>query len=78
MLYFSRRIWMGLARLSNKTKYINYINKTFISNSAFRVLGIECTCDDTSVAIVDTNRKILTECHRNQWMIHKNKGKAPS
>ena len=69
---------MGLAKLLNKRKYIYYINKHFLSNSVSRVLGIECTCDDTSVAIVDTNGKILTECHRNQWIIHKNKGASPS
>lgn len=43
----------------------------------YRVLGIETSCDDTGVAIVDTNRQILAESIRNQWSLHKTAGFAP-
>lgn len=39
-----------------------------------RILGIECSCDDTSVGIVSTNREILSEKTYNQFEIHKKLG----
>jgi N6-L-threonylcarbamoyladenine synthase len=38
------------------------------------VLGIECSCDDTSVGIVNDNHEILAESKYNQWLIHKKIG----
>lgn len=32
-----------------------------------RVLGIETSCDDTGVAIVSSERKILGQCLNSQW-----------
>lgn len=42
------------------------------------VLGIETSCDDTGVAIVNTNRQILAEVKYNQWTVHKSLGGAPA
>jgi len=44
--------------------------------SSKNVLGIETSCDDTGVAIVSTDRKILAESKYNQWSIHKKSGHA--
>lgn len=38
------------------------------------ILGIETSCDDTGVAIVNSNRKILSEILSSQWNIHKDYG----
>ena len=38
------------------------------------VLGIECSCDDTSVGVVNSNRQVLAESKYNQWMYHKKLG----
>ncbi|GAM21694.1 hypothetical protein SAMD00019534_048690, partial [Acytostelium subglobosum LB1] len=35
------------------------------------ILGIETSCDDTSVAVVDSNRNIRSEYRKAQWDIHK-------
>lgn len=37
---------------------------------SFRVLGIETSCDDTGVAIVDSERKLLGDAIHNQAQIH--------
>ena len=58
-------------------RYFLFFNKNPLSTSVTRVLGIECTCDDTSVAVVSSSKKIIAESHRNQWTIHKNSGFPP-
>jgi N6-L-threonylcarbamoyladenine synthase len=60
---------------------VNYIKNYTIRNFAsclkkVTVLGIETSCDDTAVGIVDSNRKILAESKFNQWEIHKKEGHA--
>jgi N6-L-threonylcarbamoyladenine synthase len=35
-----------------------------------RILGIETSCDDTAAAVVDSERKILSEACRNQLKYH--------
>lgn len=40
------------------------------------VIGIETSCDDTSVGIVSENQKILAESKYNQFKVHKNFGHA--
>ena len=42
------------------------------------VLGIETSCDDTGVAIVNSDRKLIAESKYNQWSIHKKLGHARS
>lgn len=47
-----------------------FINATHISKSSFNVLGIETSCDDTAVGIVNSERKILGEAIHHQHEIH--------
>ncbi|CAF5132488.1 unnamed protein product [Rotaria magnacalcarata] len=37
---------------------------------SFRVLGIETSCDDTSAAVVDDDRTIISQACRNQFKYH--------
>jgi N6-L-threonylcarbamoyladenine synthase len=37
-------------------------------------LGIETSCDDTAVGIVNDRREILAESKYNQWLVHKQLG----
>ncbi|KYQ92405.1 O-sialoglycoprotein endopeptidase [Tieghemostelium lacteum] len=62
--------------LENRLGYLNN-NKRFISNTTnikkeyFNVLGIETSCDDTSIGIVRSDGTILGESKLSQWDIHK-------
>lgn len=61
-----------LKRIASKN-----LRKTYSTQSTIKtVLGIETSCDDTGVAIVNTNREILAERKYNQWIIHKKLGHA--
>ena len=46
-------------------------------HSTLTVLGIETSCDDTAVGVVNTHHRILAESKYNQWSVHKKLG-APS
>jgi N6-L-threonylcarbamoyladenine synthase len=49
-------------------------SKRFISTKPIRVLGIETSCDDTSAAIVTSDRQILSEVVRGQQELHEPMG----
>lgn len=40
------------------------------SGKNIKILGIETSCDDTGIAIVDSNGKILGEALHSQQQIH--------
>jgi N6-L-threonylcarbamoyladenine synthase len=65
-----------LKELLTNNKSFFMVQKEFFSSK--NVLGIETSCDDTAVAIVSTDRKILAESKYNQWSIHKKLGHAKS
>ncbi|OQR90974.1 O-sialoglycoprotein endopeptidase [Achlya hypogyna] len=51
----------------------------FFSHRPKYVMGIETSCDDTAVAIVDSNGKILSEVVSSQWaLLQKWKGIVPA
>ncbi|CAG8784090.1 1040_t:CDS:2, partial [Dentiscutata erythropus] len=54
-------------------KYL-FINAANISNQSFNVLGVETSCDDTAVGIVNSDRKILGEAIHYQHEIHEPSG----
>jgi N6-L-threonylcarbamoyladenine synthase len=56
--------------------YNNNKTKTRSYSKIKTVLGIETSCDDTAVAIVNTNREILAESKYNQWIVHKKIGSS--
>ena len=43
-------------------------------NFSLRILGIESTCDDTGVSIVNANRKIEHNLLASQWSVHQKHG----
>lgn len=53
---------------------LTYLQNRRLSNSSlkltFKVLGIETSCDDTGVAIVDSERRLLADAIHNQSQIH--------
>ncbi|CAG8556047.1 38024_t:CDS:2 [Gigaspora margarita] len=51
-----------------------FINAAHISKQSFNVLGIETSCDDTAVGIVNSDRKILSEAIHHQHEIHEPSG----
>lgn len=53
------------------------VNARQYSNKLCTILGIETSCDDTGVAIVSSDRRILAERLYSQWSEHKKQGKAP-
>ncbi|KAL7313717.1 Mitochondrial tRNAs modification protein [Mucor circinelloides] len=55
---------------------ISYSSKRFLSTCTrpIKVLGIETSCDDTSAAIVTSDRKILAEVVRGQQELHEPMG----
>lgn len=58
---------------STKTCKILFYNKIqkFSDNSRpVRILGIETSCDDTGIAIVDSNGTILGEALHSQYATH--------
>ena len=62
---------------SNHIKLIRSISKHFRNSSSIStVLGIETSCDDTAVAIVNTEHTIRAESKYNQWFVHKSLGKS--
>lgn len=70
-----------------KIKFLALLNKKIPLNlnipirqisSIKTVLGIETSCDDTAVGIVNTNRELLAESKYNQWIVHKKQGHAKS
>lgn len=56
----------------------NHVNSRRLFNSSanlgFKVLGIETSCDDTGVAIVDSDRNLLANALHNQAQIHLENG----
>jgi N6-L-threonylcarbamoyladenine synthase len=57
----------------------NIFKKRYSTDSLKKtVLGIETSCDDTGVAIVNSDRELLAESKYNQWSIHKKLGHARS
>ena len=48
--------------------------RCYSSKIVKNVLGIESSCDDTGVAVVSTDRRILSECIYSQWSEHKRLG----
>ncbi len=56
-----------------KSKFKSFLRtKNCLSfKSKFTVLGIETSCDDTAIAIVDSDSNILAQSKYNQWSIHK-------
>jgi len=59
--------------LFNNYKYFTTSTKTINmnQNKTFTVIGIETSCDDTSVGIVSSDGKILGECKMTQWNLHR-------
>lgn len=52
------------------------LSKQLHSSKKLTVLGIETSCDDTAVGVVNTTREILAECKYNQWSVHRKLGAA--
>ncbi|KAF2074757.1 hypothetical protein CYY_003945 [Polysphondylium violaceum] len=59
-------------KINNNKRYLSSstMNTTTI-DKPFTVIGIETSCDDTSVGIVDSSGKILGEYKVSQWNLHK-------
>ncbi|KAN0027795.1 hypothetical protein ACTFIV_009619 [Dictyostelium citrinum] len=55
--------------LSSGTRNNNINNN--INKKSFNVIGIETSCDDTSIGIVNSEGKILAEYSKPQWLLHK-------
>lgn len=63
----------GACCLSRKPNLSSIQSRQFCvsrKNNAFKVLGIETSCDDTGVAIVDSERNLLGDALYNQMHIH--------
>ncbi|EFA82782.1 hypothetical protein PPL_04477 [Heterostelium album PN500] len=56
----------ALQKFNNQSWRYRYYTTTTTT-----ILGIETSCDDTSVAVVNSDRKILAEYRKAQWDIHK-------
>jgi len=60
--------------LLNRVNYRQPLNRTIsrpISNvSSLRVLGLESSCDETGIAVVSLDKKVLSSQLHSQWMIH--------
>ncbi|KAL1915709.1 uncharacterized protein VTP21DRAFT_6468 [Calcarisporiella thermophila] len=52
----------------------SYSTTRINSDKVFRVLGIETSCDDTSAAVVTSDRRILSEAIHTQHSLHKKMG----
>lgn len=46
----------------------------FISTKPLNILGIETSCDDTSCSIVNSDRKLVSECTISQFEVHEPMG----
>ncbi|EME26491.1 O-sialoglycoprotein endopeptidase [Galdieria sulphuraria] len=59
---------------NSNTKTLHYARSIIVSepwkNKRFTVLGVETSCDDTGVAIVDSSGRILGETRAGQEYIH--------
>ncbi|KAK5583406.1 hypothetical protein RB653_004999 [Dictyostelium firmibasis] len=49
----------------------NNDDKRLYSGKVFNVIGIETSCDDTSIGIVNSEGKILGEYSKSQWSLHR-------
>lgn len=49
---------------------INFDRKLSNNNRVIKILGIETSCDDTGVAIVDSNGNILGDALHSQLDVH--------
>lgn len=65
----ANRIRSPITRLAQHNPYCR-----FYSQKPLIVLGIETSCDDTSAAVVTSNRKILSEVVRTQHQLHEPMG----
>lgn len=52
------------------------VSKRVLTRRYTTIIGIETSCDDTSVGIVSDNKKIIAESKYNQFLMHKNLGHA--
>lgn len=57
-------------------RYLTASSTRSYSSQAYTVLGIETSCDDTGVAIVTSDRRVLAECVYSQWAEHRSRGSA--
>lgn len=66
----------GLSCSPRKPNLFQVYKRLFTSNKrlSFKVLGIETSCDDTGVAIVDSDRNLLGDAIHNQAQIHLENG----
>lgn len=61
-----KNLWKNSRRLTiDRT-----VRKLSSANKPAIILGIETSCDDTGVAIVDSNGKIIGEAHHSQLVQH--------
>src|SRR4051812_44388410 len=65
----SLKMFRFLSARTISSKIINVTKK-----DTFNVLGIETSCDDTAVAIVNSDRQIISEAIHLQQHLHEPKG----
>ncbi|RUS33222.1 glycoprotease family-domain-containing protein [Jimgerdemannia flammicorona] len=61
---------IGLARYRRHSRLPSLSLRHTHTNPIITVLGIETSCDDTSAAVVTSDRRILSECIRHQHVDH--------
>ncbi|XP_058807499.1 tRNA N6-adenosine threonylcarbamoyltransferase, mitochondrial [Phymastichus coffea] len=64
------RFYKSLWNSSNQALIYRTTRKLSTTNKPIIILGIETSCDDTGIAIVDSNGKILGEAHHSQLVKH--------
>ena len=65
-----KRMARKILRCNIKSSKINTVKKNNNNNKLRHVLGIETSCDDTGIAIVDEHGTILAEGLSSQWDVH--------
>ena len=69
-----KRMARKILRCNIKSAKIHTVKKNNNNNKLRHVLGIETSCDDTGIAIVDEHGTILAEGLSSQWDVHEQYG----
>lgn len=59
-----------ILRITLRDKCILKFSRSINSSENAIILGIESSCDDTAVGIINSEGKILANSHRNQESLH--------